>query len=336
MKLGIAGCGMIVHALLKMIHEVEGIELEAIASVPNEYEKVKKLAEENNISKAYVSFEKMLNDKDIDVVYLGVPNFLHYPMTKQALLSNKNVICEKPFTSNYKEAKELASIANERKLMIFEAVTTRYLPNTLKIKELLPKLGNIKIVSINYSQYSSRYDLFKSGEILPAFDCNKSGGALMDLNIYNINFIVTLFGKPQSVHYQANIERGIDTSGVLTLDYGSFKAVCVGAKDCMAPVISSIQGDKGCIVIDSPVNKLAEFKVLMNKEGSKQMTNNDTEYVNYNGDYHKMYHEFKKIVEVYNNKDFDFMNEMLNISLQTMEIQTKAREDAGIVFAADK
>lgn len=336
MKLGIAGCGMIVHALLKMIHEVEGIELEAIASVPNEYEKVKKLAEENNIHKAYVSFEEVLNDKEIDVVYLGVPNFLHYPMTKQALLSNKNVICEKPFTSNYKEAKELASIANERNLMIFEAVTTRYLPNALKIKELLPKLGNIKIVSINYSQYSSRYDLFKNGEILPAFDCNKSGGALMDLNIYNINFIVTLFGKPQSVHYQANIERGIDTSGVLTLDYGSFKAVCIGAKDCMAPIMSSIQGDEGCIVIDSPVNNLAEFKVLMNKDGSKQMTNSDDEYVNYNGNHHKMYHEFKKFVEVYNNQDFDFMNKMLNISLQTMEIQTKAREDAGIVFAADK
>ncbi|MFR2502999.1 MAG: hypothetical protein ACLS85_11090 [Coprobacillus cateniformis] len=122
-----------------------------------------------------------------------------------------------------------------------EAVSTQYLPNTLKIKELLPTLGQIKIVSANYSQYSSRYDAFKAGEVLPAFNPAMSGGALMDLNIYNINLVVALFGKPLNVNYEANIQRGIDTSGILTLDYDSFKCVCIGAKDCKAPVATNIQ-----------------------------------------------------------------------------------------------
>lgn len=125
-------------------------------------------------------------------------------------------------------------------MIIVEAVTTRYIPNTLKIKEMFPQLGDIKIVTANYSQYSSRYDALKKGEVLPAFNQDMSGGALMDLNIYNINLMVTLFGTPKSVNYQANIKKGIDTSGILTLDYDSFKCVCIAAKDCKDPICPTI------------------------------------------------------------------------------------------------
>ena len=101
-----------------------------------------------------------------------------------------------------------------------------------KIKELLPELGDIKIVVSNFSQYSSRYDAFKSGTILPAFDYTKAGGSLMDLNIYNIHFIVGLFGEPKDVHYFPNIEHNIDTSGILILEYDNFK--CVSLKKILA------------------------------------------------------------------------------------------------------
>lgn len=336
MKLGIAGAGMIVRDLFNFIHDVNGIELQAIASTPRSFEKVTQMAQAQGIKKAYHDYEELLNDEDIEVMYIASPNHLHYEMCKKALLQNKHVICEKPFTSNYKELEELVQIAKEKNLILIEAVSTQYLPNVLKIKELLPQLGNIKIVSANYSQYSSRYDAFKEGNILPAFDYTKSGGALMDLNIYNINLMVALFGKPIKVGYQANIEKGIDTSGILTLDYGTFKAVCIAAKDCKAPIMSSIQGDQGCIVMDSPANVLNGFKVLMNKTDSKQMINTDGENQNYNQGKHRMYHEFVKFEEVFENKDMDFVHQMLDISLITMDIQTKARQDAGVVFSADQ
>jgi len=216
-----------------------------------------------------------------------------------------------------------------------EAVSTQYLPNTLKIKELLPTLGQIKIVSANYSQYSSRYDAFKAGEVLPAFNPAMSGGALMDLNIYNINLVVALFGKPLNVNYEANIQRGIDTSGILTLDYDSFKCVCIGAKDCKAPVATNIQGDAGCITISTPANSLNGFKVLMNKGSAKQM-NNEGDEVSYNNDKHRMYHEFVEFVKMIDEKDFTRAKKMQEISLITIEIATKARQSAGIEFAADK
>lgn len=328
MKLGITGCGMIVHDLFRFIHEVDGVELTAIASIPDEYEEVKKLASENNVKKAYLCYADMLQDQDVEVIYLGVPNHLHYAMAKQALESGKHVICEKPFTSHVDELKELDKLAREKELILLEAISTRYLPNVLKIKELLNQVGRVKIVSANYSQYSSRYNAFKEGKILPAFDYKKSGGALYDLNIYNIHLLVSLFGKPQKVSYQANIEKGIDTSGIVTLDYDTFKAVLIGAKDCKAPIMTSIQGDEGCILITTPANTVANFKVIKND-------NSEECYDEQHGQ-HRMYFEFVEFVKIIDNKDYQRAHEMMEKSLIAMTIATQARQDAHVIFEADK
>ena len=190
MRLGIAGAGMIVRGLFTFIHEVEGIELEAIASTEKSIDKVRKLAKENHVKKAYLNYDELLNDEGIDVMYIATPNHLHYQMCKQALERGKHVICEKPFTSRVEELEELSQLAKEKNLFLLEAISTQYLPNVLKIKEKLSELGKIKIVTANYSQYSSRYNAFKEGIIQPAFDYTKSGGALMDLNIYNMHLMV--------------------------------------------------------------------------------------------------------------------------------------------------
>lgn len=335
MKVGIVGAGMIVHDFLTFAHEVTGMELVALCATPAEKEKIVEMCQANNIKAHYTNIDVMLEDSEVEVVYVAVPNHLHYEMCKKAILAGKHVICEKPFTSNLKELEELVALADTNKVIMVEAVSTQYLPNTLKIKELLPTLGQIMIVSANYSQYSSRYDAFKAGEVLPAFNPAMSGGALMDLNIYNINLVVALFGKPLNVNYEANIQRGIDTSGILTLDYDSFKCVCIGAKDCKAPVATNIQGDAGCITISTPANSLNGFKVLMNKGSAKQM-NNEGDEVSYNNDKHRMYHEFVEFVKMIDEKDFTRAKKMQEISLITIEIATKARQSAGIEFAADK
>lgn len=238
------------------------------------------------------------------------------------------MICEKPFTSTATELEELIALAKEKNIMMIEAVTTHYLPNMIQIKEKINQLGEVKIVSANYSQYSSRYDDFKQGNVMPAFNIKMSGGALMDLNIYNINFVVALFGKPTAVDYQANVSKGIDTSGILTLDYGTFKCVCIAAKDCKAPVMTSIQGDKGCLTIDTPVNGLSSYTVLMNEDPHGKT-------FDHNANKHRMYHEFVKFVDVIDHKKQDQIAEMLDISLITMHIQTQARMKAGVIFPAD-
>lgn len=168
--------------------------------------------------------------------------------------AGKHAVLDKPFTSNLRETEQLTELAKRKGLFLFEAISTRYLPSYAKIQEWLPKIGTVKLAICNYSQFSRRYDTFRRGETLPAFDPAKSGGALMDLNVYNVHFLLVLFGAPEQVNYHANLEQGIDTSGILTLDYGGFQAVVVGAKDCAAPCGCLIQGAKGHIQQIGPAN----------------------------------------------------------------------------------
>lgn len=334
MKLGIIGAGMIVNDFLSMANTVDNLELIAITG-SRSIEKLQKLAEENNIGEYYVDIDEMLKSNNFDTAYIALPNNLHFEYCKMALENNKNIICEKPFTSNISELMELIDLAKSKNLMIIEAVTTHYLPNTIEIYKQLTQIGNLKIINMNYSQYSSRYKAFQEGNIQPAFDANKSGGALMDLNIYNINFIVGAFGKPNEIEYYPNIEKGIDTSGILIITYDTFKCVLIGAKDCSAPINSTIQGDKGYISIKYPVNMLNGFS-LINSTERRVQNNSSNEEINLNDNKHRMYYEFVEFIKIFEEKDYTKMNEMLDISIIVMDIQTQARKKAGIIFAADK
>ena len=267
MRVGITGAGMTVPWFLEAAELIPEMEIGALFA--RKEEKRKELCEKYHIPAAYDSYEKLLADESLDVLYLPLPNSLHYSFAKQALEAGKHLIMEKPFTVTYAEAKELAELAESKGLLLFEAVTNQYNPNYEKVRELLPGLGDIKIVQIDFAQYSSRYDAFKQGIIAPVFDVNKAGGALLDLNVYNIHFVVGLFGEPSDAHYYPNMERGVDTSGILILEYPGFQCACTAAKDCAAPLSVNIQGDKGCIFSHSNAGRFEEFSFQENKKESE-------------------------------------------------------------------
>ena len=321
MKLAVLGTGKIVQEFLPMIQQVTDVELVALLSTPRSLDKAKEMQAQYQVQEVYTDYETLLGNATIDTVYVALPNHLHYQYTKEALLRGKNVICEKPFTLNAQQLEELIQIATEKRLILLEAITNQYLNNFLQIKKELAQLGKIKIVECNYSQYSSRYDAFKEGKILPAFDPQKGGGALMDINIYNIHFVVGLFGKPEKVQYLANIERDIDTSGILVLDYGAFKAVCIGAKDSTAQIRSVIQGTDGSIEVLGATNEMPRYE---------RRSKTEIEAVNANLDKHRMYQEFEKFTEVIDQKDLAFALEQLNHSLTVMQVVDQALESANL------
>lgn len=325
MKLAVLGTGKIVLDLMNIFDQFP-IEKKVLLATRHSVEKAEKLAAEHNFDHIYYDYDELLTS-DVDTVYVALPNHLHYAFAKKALEANKHVIIEKPITANYRELEELIKIAKEKHLMIIEAVTVHYLPAYLNIKEHLPELGHVRIVSMNYSQYSSRYDAFKAGTILPAFDYHKAGGALMDLNVYNLNFVIGLFGEPKHIGYQANVQKGIDTSGIATLDYGDFKAVCIGAKDCKAPVMSTIEGDEGFVAINTPVNGMQVYHEEDNKGTGRDFTSDVKT--------HRMYYEFMEFIRMIDEQDYDKMNEMLEISKAVSRTMEKARKEAGIVFDND-
>lgn len=316
MKLAILGTGKIVEEVLPVLKEINGIELSAILSTPRSIEKAEKLAELYAISQASSDYDSILANPDVDTVYVALPNHLHYDYAKKALLAGKHVICEKPFTLTLAEFEDLAKIAEQKNRILLEAITNQYLGNFASIKANLAKLGDIKIVECNYSQYSSRYDAFKRGEIAPAFDPAKGGGALRDLNIYNIHLVVGLFGKPERVQYLANMERGVDTSGILIMDYGNFKAACIGAKDCSADIKSTIQGNKGSIAVLGPTNSMSELSLSLNGQSMTMINENSLN--------HRMHDEFVAFQAIIEHEDMTATKLALDHSHLVMEVLDQA------------
>ena len=327
MKLGIIGSGFIVQEFLPKLVKLEGMEVVAIQGVPQAKEQVEALCKENNVPHAVYSFEE-LSALDVDTVYVAVPNFLHFMYCKQALEAGLNVIVEKPMTSNIEESETLRALAEEKKCFLFEAITTVYFDSYQKIREWLPRLGTIKMVHCNYSQYSRRYDAFRAGETLPAFDPAKSGGALMDINLYNLHFVMGLFGKPEEAVYYANIERGIDTSGTLVLQYPGFISTCTGAKDCGAPYSFVIEGTDGYITTQYPPNLIGEVTIHFNDKTEEKYDDHMA--------MDRLIPEFRYFIDCINRNDFDACMERLDESVAVSAVQTEARRKAGIVFAADK
>lgn len=316
MNLGIVGAGMIVKDFLSFSHELPEIKLEAI--VARNIENLKNLQNTYNIKQIYTDLDECLSSPRIDTIYVAVPNNLHYSVAKKALEAGKNVICEKPFTLNYHETVELFELAESKNLILIEAITNQYLPNYIEIKENLSQIGNIRLVECNFSQLSSRYEAFKKGIIAPVFDKNQGGGVLGDLNIYNIHFVVGLFGAPKNSEYYPNIVREVDTSGILILEYDEFKVVCIAAKDTYNNSYANIQGDKGLIKVIGTLNEVPNYIIKDNEVEMK---------VNKNIHKHRMYSEFKNFIDVIDNKDFDFMQKQKKHSLAVMEIFDKSRKE---------
>lgn len=331
MKLAILGTGFIVkEGALPALREVPEVEVAAIFARPSSREEAEKLAVSYSIPKVYTDYDELLADLELDFVYVGLINSVHYEYTKKALLAGKNVIVEKPFASAAKEVRELRELALANHRYVFEAVTLHYLPNFAAIRENLPRLGKIKAVVANYSQYSSRYDKYLKGEVLPAFDPQRGGGALYDINIYNLNLIIGLFGAPQSVTYTANLGfNGIDTSGVVKLQYPDFFALAIGAKDSESPGYATIQGEEGYIKVTDTPNELRSFEMSIRGSGV-------TAHHALNKYSHRMVHEFKEFARIFAEENYERMKRGLDVSVAVLETAEEARKQVGIVFPCDE
>ncbi|MBS4216265.1 Gfo/Idh/MocA family protein [Neobacillus rhizophilus] len=326
MNIATIGTGSIVDTFLSALNNIK--DAQCVAMYSRKQETAQPLAEKYQIPAIYTDIEKMYQDPGIDFIYLASPNSLHYEQATQALQHGKHVICEKPFTSTVAELESLKVLAKQKNLMLFEAITTIHLPNYQLIKENLPSLGQIRMIQGNYSQYSSRYDALLAGETPNVFNPKFSGGALVDINIYNLHFVMNLFGTPESIRYTANKHaNGIDTSGVLVMKYPDFIAECVGSKDTQGLNFVLIQGEKGYIHVEHGANGCQN--VILQTDGTAVTLNNQTTT-------NKLYYELLAFKETYKNQDFDRCYELLDYSYSVMKMLVAARKDAGIVFPADQ
>lgn len=318
MRLGIVGSGQIVHDFLSASSKIQDLELVAISTLARSKAVAEELAEKYKIDKVYTDNQAMFADSDIDTIYIGVPNSLHFPIAKEALMANKNVICEKPLVETSEQVKELKQVADEHHVLLFEAMTVLYLENYMHLKQDLKKIGKIHVVALSLTQISSHYQEFLAGEHIAKFDRKMGGGALMDMNIYNINFCVSLFGQPKTITYLPTIQRNTDTSGILNLTYDDKQASLIAAKDAVGSTRSYIEGEKGLICFDGPLNVLPDYYVQIGSEKAQ--------HFNYNQYYHRMISEFNYFIKAIKEHNQAAADEAYEHSLNAIKVLEKAQE----------
>ena len=325
--LGTIGSGVIVRSILDCVQQTEGVHLEAVYSRTEE--KGRALARDYGAEKVYTDMGTFLSDGAVDVVYIATPNLLHYEQVKGALLAGKHVICEKPFCTRVDQARELLELARERRLFLIEAVPTPFLPNFPVLKEHLPKVGPVKLVLGNYTQYSARYDRLLAGEPPNIFNPQLAGGCLMDINYYNVYLTAALFGSPDRAEYYPNrFAGGADTSGVMVLTYPGFTASLAGAKDARGGSFYHIQGERGCLRVKDGSNGLAEIQVV---------TETGEETYNLQPDPNRWLYEVRAVTSLIRSGDCDTAYSLLrDITLPTVETVETARKKAGLRFPGDQ
>jgi len=187
---------------------------------------------------------------DIDAVYIASPNFLHYSQAEAAMRHGKHVLVEKPAALTKDEFISLEKIAREMGVVILEAMRPAHDPATHEAISHLSDIGTVRRAVFEFCQYSSRYDKFKAGEILNAFNPKMGNAAVMDIGVYPLHVCAMFFGEPNSIRAQSTVlHNGFEGMGSVILDYGEIEAEVVYSKIADSVNPSAILGEDGAITI---------------------------------------------------------------------------------------
>lgn len=243
-KMAILGAGSIARSMAKAAKEVHGLECYAVAS--RSLSKAQEFAEEFQIPAAYGSYEEMLRDPKVQLVYVATPHSHHYEHAKLCLEHGKHVFCEKAFTVNEKQAAELVELAREKGLFLAEAIKNRFLPLRAKLDEVLASgvIGKPHMVTANLSYIISHKERLVRPEL--------AGGALLDVGVYALNFAAMIFGSEAAkISGEAVLnDAGVDMQNSITLVYedGRMAVITSGALG-LSDRRGIIYGDKGFVEV---------------------------------------------------------------------------------------
>lgn len=246
LRWGILGTGGIAHL---MAHDLQANGFTVTAVGSRSQVSADAFAGEFGIPRAYDSYQALVADPEVDVVYVSTPHPFHAPNATLALNAGKHVLLEKPFTVNSAEAEAIVSLAATRGLVVLEAMWTRFLPQAHRVRELIAAgvIGDVRTLIADHNQ------------LLPAEPEHRinspelAGGALLDLGIYPVSFAHELFGVPARIAaFGALSSTGVDRQTAILLEFdGGRQAVLHTALDTLGPNTASVIGTEGRIEFDS-------------------------------------------------------------------------------------
>ncbi len=255
MKIGILGAGRIAVTLAETMNKMPEVECYGVAS--RDLEKAKVFAKEHGFQHAFGSYEGMLADEEVELIYIATPHSHHYRHMKMCLDAGKHILCEKSFTVNEKQAEEIFRIAKEKKLLVTEAIWTRYMPSRKIINDLLDEkvVGDVRKMTANLN-----YPLLDKERIVKP---ELAGGALLDVGIYPLNFAYMHFGdKVDRIVSAAQMtEAGVDgENGMILLYEDGRMAVLNSGIHGKSDSEGVFYGTFGCMVVEN-INNPESIKI---------------------------------------------------------------------------
>ena len=245
-RIGIIGTGWIAEKAAYTLNELDGCTPYAVGS--RTIEKAEAFARQWNISKSYGSYEELINDPDVDLVYVGTPHSHHFDVTRKAILAGKPCLVEKAFMANLKEATEIIRLAHERQVFVAEAIWTRYQPVVKIIRDLISggRIGVPRLVTATLG-----YSMGNKPRIMRPDLC---GGALLDLGVYALNF-VRMFFPAAIVNMESQCvksDTGMDLTNAISLVLADgLLANLQSSAACVGDNIGVIAGTEGNLIIDN-------------------------------------------------------------------------------------
>lgn len=248
-RLAVVGTSWIAGALVDAARTVPGVEVVGVYS--RRQESATRFAERYGIPRTFTDLTALGQSADVEAAYIASPNSLHAPQAITLLEAGTHVLVEKPLAASAAQAEAMIAAARANGRVLMEAWVAPFEPNVAALREALPRVGHLRRVLLTKSQYSSKYDALKAGELPNAFNPAFAGGSLMDLGIYEVSLAIHLFGEPASVLASGLVlPSGVDGQGTVLLRYEGFDVLCIHSKITPTATGSEISGEDGVLAFD--------------------------------------------------------------------------------------
>ena len=262
-KWGIIGLGGIAHKFATDLLLVKESTLEAVAS--RSLNKAKDFSEKYNSANYFGSYEELVQNKLVDIVYIATPHNSHERYTILALKHKKAVLCEKPFAINKKQVFKMIEASKNNRMFLMEAMWTRFNPSIVEIKRIIDtgELGEIKYINADFS--------FKANTAIQRiYDKELGGGSLLDIGIYPVFLAYLILGIPSEITAKAHFYKsGADSQLAMLFNYTNAQAVLFSSFNSTSKRIAKISGTLGEICIDMPWNETDSFSIQINNNVEK-------------------------------------------------------------------
>jgi predicted dehydrogenase len=263
-KWGILGCGKIANKFAEDLMTVPNAKVFAVAS--RDIEKAKDFGNVYNVINYYGSYQELVLDQDIDVIYIATPHVFHYEQTMMCLTHKKAVLCEKPFAMNTSQVEKMIALAQKNNVFLMEALWTYFLPHYNYVLEYIDskELGEVKTLTADFG-YTTTFD--PKGRV---FNKNLGGGSLLDIGIYPLFAALSILGYPEEISAQATIgETGIDEDCSIQLQYKNGAiASLFSAVTQQTATKAIIELEKGTILINSRFHEPSS--IIIYKDGKSK------------------------------------------------------------------